>query len=73
LGASAVLVGRPVIWGLATAGSAGVSAVLDLLRAELIRTLQLLGLESVSQLDASAASQIGPHLAAGRSLRDPCS
>ena len=43
LGASAVLIGRPVIWGLAAGGSAGVRHVLDLLRAELDGVLALCG------------------------------
>ncbi|MTK03524.1 alpha-hydroxy acid oxidase [Micromonospora sp. CP22] len=43
LGASAVLVGRPVLWGLAVGGVAGVRHVLDLLRADLDRALALAG------------------------------
>jgi 4-hydroxymandelate oxidase len=43
LGARAVLVGRPVLWGLATRGAEGVQAVLDHLREELIRAMQLSG------------------------------
>nr|WP_246497454.1 alpha-hydroxy acid oxidase [Sphaerisporangium rubeum] len=43
LGATAVAVGRPVLWGLATAGEAGVSRVLSLLRTELENALTLCG------------------------------
>jgi isopentenyl diphosphate isomerase/L-lactate dehydrogenase-like FMN-dependent dehydrogenase len=43
LGADAVLVGRPPLWGLAAAGAAGAERVLELLRAELERTLALCG------------------------------
>ncbi len=43
LGARAVLVGRPVLWGLAAGGEQGVARVLELLRAETELTLQLLG------------------------------
>ena len=43
LGARAVFVGRPVLWGLAGNGEEGVAAVLALLRAELVRALQLAG------------------------------
>src|SRR5262249_16617125 len=35
LGAQAVLVGRPILWGLAVAGESGVERVLQLMRAEL--------------------------------------
>ena len=43
LGARAVLVGRPVIWGLAADGEDGVRHVLELLRDELAQALALLG------------------------------
>jgi 4-hydroxymandelate oxidase len=43
LGARAVLVGRPVIWGLAVEGEEGVRKVLELLRDELLLALALLG------------------------------
>lgn len=51
LGASAVLVGRPLLWGLAIDGAAGARAVLDELTSELARTLALLGVTSVDDLD----------------------
>jgi isopentenyl diphosphate isomerase/L-lactate dehydrogenase-like FMN-dependent dehydrogenase len=57
-GARAVLVGRPVVWGLAVAGPAGVTAVLQQLRKELTRTLQLLGRASVNELDADCAMRV---------------
>ncbi len=43
LGASAVLVGRPVLWGLAIGGEEGVSRVLELLRLEYARAMALAG------------------------------
>ena len=43
LGATAVGVGRPVMWGLAVAGSAGVTRILELLRDELAHALTLCG------------------------------
>jgi isopentenyl diphosphate isomerase/L-lactate dehydrogenase-like FMN-dependent dehydrogenase len=43
LGARAVLVGRPVLWGLACGGEAGVRRVLELLREEVGLGLTLLG------------------------------
>ncbi|MFL5898296.1 MAG: alpha-hydroxy acid oxidase [Solirubrobacterales bacterium] len=50
LGAGAVLVGRPALWGLAAAGRDGVAQVLELLRAELELTLGLCGCADPSQL-----------------------
>ena len=46
LGARAVLVGRPVIWGLAVRGAEGAQHVLELLRDELLIALALLGCPS---------------------------
>ena len=43
LGADGVLLGRPVLWGLAAGGGPGVSAVLDLVRDELVEALVLSG------------------------------
>jgi 4-hydroxymandelate oxidase len=50
LGADAVLVGRPVLWGLAVEGEAGALRVLELLRAELELALVLCGCASPAQL-----------------------
>jgi isopentenyl diphosphate isomerase/L-lactate dehydrogenase-like FMN-dependent dehydrogenase len=50
LGADAVLVGRPPLWGLAAGGAAGAERVLQLLRAELERTLALCGCPSPAAL-----------------------
>jgi lactate 2-monooxygenase len=53
LGANAVLIGRPYVWGLAHAGEAGVVAVLRALLAELDLTVGLSGHTRPGQLDAS--------------------
>jgi isopentenyl diphosphate isomerase/L-lactate dehydrogenase-like FMN-dependent dehydrogenase len=53
LGAKAVLIGRPYLWGLACGGQAGVEAVLRTFRTEMLRTLKLLGCPSVSELSPS--------------------
>ena len=50
LGAAAVGIGRPVIWGLAVDGEAGVGSVLDLLTNELSNAMALSGAASVSEL-----------------------
>ena len=51
LGATACLVGRPQLWGLAVAGEAGVSHVLELYRTELDRAMGLCGLASIGEID----------------------
>ena len=53
LGASAVLVGRPTLWGLTVAGDAGAARVLELLARELQISLALLGVSSPSDLTRS--------------------
>ncbi|MEX2108950.1 MAG: alpha-hydroxy acid oxidase [Solirubrobacterales bacterium] len=50
LGADAVLVGRPALWGLAVGGTEGVRRVLELLRDELELTLALCGCASPAEL-----------------------
>ena len=50
LGADAVLVGRPALWGLAAGGREGAARVLELLRAELELALALCGCPSPSEL-----------------------
>ena len=50
LGARAVLIGRPVIWGLTVNGAEGVRDVLDHLRVELMRAMQLCGAANLAQL-----------------------
>jgi L-lactate dehydrogenase (cytochrome) len=54
LGATAVLVGRPYMFGLAAGGQAGVGRVLDIFRAEIEQTMGLLGCPSVADLDRRA-------------------
>lgn len=53
LGASAVLVGRPVLHGLAAAGAPGVAHVLHLLRAELEMAMALTGCRTLADIDES--------------------
>ena len=52
LGAQAVCIGRPVLWGLATAGEQGIERVLGILKQELDVTLALAGCAGVA--DATA-------------------
>jgi 4-hydroxymandelate oxidase len=53
LGARAVLIGRPVLWGLAVDGEAGVTTVLAMLREELRMAMALAGRTSVAAIDSS--------------------
>jgi 4-hydroxymandelate oxidase len=50
LGARAVFVGRPVMWGLAVGGAAGAQAVLDRLSVELVEAMNLLGAPALHDL-----------------------
>ena len=43
LGARAVCVGRPYVWGLAADGQQGVERALEILQTELVRDMQLVG------------------------------
>ena len=53
LGARAVLLGRPVYWGLAVAGESGVERVLQLIRAELELGFRLSGCTTVDDISRS--------------------
>jgi 4-hydroxymandelate oxidase len=53
LGANAVLVGRPILWGLAVNGEAGVGHVLELLRDELDLAMALSGCANIAAIDPS--------------------
>jgi len=53
LGARAVLVGRPILWGLAVDGAEGVRDVLEILRAELELAMMLSGRPTLASIDRS--------------------
>jgi 4-hydroxymandelate oxidase len=50
LGARAVLIGRPILWGLATAGEQGARAVLETFRAEIDQAMALAGCARVTDV-----------------------
>jgi len=50
LGARAGLIGRPVWWGLAAAGEAGVRRVIELVTLELVESMRLCGVSSVGEI-----------------------
>ncbi|MFH7030327.1 MAG: alpha-hydroxy acid oxidase [Heteroscytonema crispum UTEX LB 1556] len=58
LGAKAVLLGRPILWGLAVAGEAGVSHVIELLRDELDIAIALSGCATLQDIDPSLISKL---------------
>lgn len=60
LGANAVLVGRPTMYGLAAGGQAGVARVLEILTTELERTMALCGCPTIEEIDESFVKADGP-------------
>jgi len=63
LGARAVMVGRPVLWGLAVDGADGARRVLEILLGELDLALALCGAPTAAELDRSfvcAAPWVAP-------------
>jgi isopentenyl diphosphate isomerase/L-lactate dehydrogenase-like FMN-dependent dehydrogenase len=59
LGATAVLVGRAYAYGLGAAGGRGVARAIEILRADLARTLTLLGVPDLAALDRSLVDAPG--------------
>jgi 4-hydroxymandelate oxidase len=53
IGARAVMVGRPPMWGLAAYGAEGVQTVLEMLQSELARSMGLSGKVNIRSLDRS--------------------
>jgi L-lactate dehydrogenase (cytochrome) len=53
LGARAVLIGRAYAWALAAAGGPGVARAIEILQADVVRTMRLLGCPSIGALDLS--------------------
>ncbi|WP_409333559.1 alpha-hydroxy acid oxidase [Cuspidothrix issatschenkoi] len=57
-GAKAVLIGRPVLWGLAVGGQTGVSHIISLLEDELKVAMTLSGCPTLQDIDSSLISQL---------------
>jgi 4-hydroxymandelate oxidase len=62
LGARAVLIGRPLFWGLAVYGEAGVQAVLGMLRDELEMAMGMCGRPTIASIDRSLLGTVSPLL-----------
>ncbi|PON16524.1 hypothetical protein C2W62_18040 [Candidatus Entotheonella serta] len=60
LGARAVLIGRPLFWGLAVDGEAGVRTVLGMLRDELEITMGMCGRSNIQSIDRSVIGTTSP-------------
>ena len=58
LGARAVLIGRPIIWGLAALGGEGVRLVLEELRESLVRAMVLCQVASVGEIPADLVRRL---------------
>jgi isopentenyl diphosphate isomerase/L-lactate dehydrogenase-like FMN-dependent dehydrogenase len=59
LGARAVGIGRPQVWGLAAFGQEGVERVIDILRAELLMTMRNCGVPSVAKFSRDSILRNG--------------
>ncbi|CAI8058583.1 Peroxisomal (S)-2-hydroxy-acid oxidase GLO4 [Geodia barretti] len=62
LGARAVLIGRPLFWGLAVDGEDGVKSVLEMLRDELEATMGMCGKTTVESIDRDSIATVSPLL-----------
>ena len=58
LGANACMIGRPFLYGLAAGGQPGVERALEILKSELIRSMQLLGCTDVKKLNRKYLREI---------------
>jgi 4-hydroxymandelate oxidase len=70
LGAKAVFVGRPYVYGLAAGGAKGVERVINILRDELERAMALTGRKSIAEIDKSVLWR-EQDLADKKALRSP--
>lgn len=62
LGARAVMIGRPLFWGLAVAGEGGVRGVLQILRDELEMTMKMCGYSTLDSIGGSVLRTMSPLL-----------
>lgn len=73
LGATAVFAGRPAIWGMATAGEAGARQVLAQWADEIVRTMVLIGADTVADIAAHHLLHAGAAAGAQALSRPRCS
>jgi isopentenyl diphosphate isomerase/L-lactate dehydrogenase-like FMN-dependent dehydrogenase len=60
LGADAVMIGRPILWGLALAGATGVERTVGMLLEELREAMALCGAASLAELDRGLLAPARP-------------
>ena len=60
LGARAVLIGRPMFWGLAVDGETGLRSVLEILRDELLIAMGMCGRPTIDSIDISLLGTVSP-------------
>ncbi len=60
LGANAVSIGRPYLYGLASGGQAGVERALGMLKSELERSMALLGCRTIAEIGTGHVRRVGP-------------
>jgi L-lactate dehydrogenase (cytochrome) len=58
LGARFTLVGRAYLYGLMAGGQAGVSRAIEILSTEIVRTMKLLGVASLAELEPRHVTQL---------------
>jgi isopentenyl diphosphate isomerase/L-lactate dehydrogenase-like FMN-dependent dehydrogenase len=56
LGASAIGIGRPYVWGLTAFGAEGVERVLDILHTELLMTMRQCGTPTLAQITKTSVA-----------------
>jgi 4-hydroxymandelate oxidase len=68
MGAQAVCIGRPYLWGLGAFGQPGVERVLEILRNETRAVMQQVGARSIKHLTPRTSPRLWPMLATGPTL-----
>ena len=54
-----MLIGRPVFWGLATGGAAGLIAMMELIRGELVSAMGLTGITKIEDVGRHVVARRG--------------
>ena len=71
LGARAVLIGRPLFWGLAVDGESGVRTVLQTLRDELDSAMGMSGRPTIDSIDSTLVATVSPLVSAFQQAENP--